>query len=332
MRILSLAIGLMLLHGCRTIPGRDVRFEPTPMTVVRAMLDLAGAGPQDIVYDLGAGDGRIPIAAASEFGARGVGIELDPVLVARAQANAREARVEDKVEFRLGDMYVADVRPATVVTLFLHPEPNLKLRPTLRADLRPGSRIVSYMWDMGDWTPDEVRLVGRHRIFLWRIPVQGGHLREGGRNDTTDWSHLAPQFPRRRDRGLRNPCSEINGDPSAGSPALTNDRDTAPRVAGSDSETVWQGGLLESRSAAQGDQSERQATRGSVCVQAGRGDRGPNLFQNSPVTDLEGHIEIREPNARPGDYMVLHALDKLSSWSPPAPSWAWSMEESRENC
>jgi hypothetical protein len=99
-----------------------------------------------------------------------VGIEIDPVLVARAQAHAREEGVEAKVEFRLGDMYAADVRPATVVVLFLHPKPNLKLRLKLRSDLQPGSRVVSYMWDMGDWTPDEVRRVGRHRVFLWRIP------------------------------------------------------------------------------------------------------------------------------------------------------------------
>jgi hypothetical protein len=101
-----------------------------------------------------------------------VGIELDPALVARAQANAREAGVEDKVEFRLADMYAADVRPATVVMLFLHPAPNLTLRPKLRSDLQPGSRVVSYMWNMGDWPPDEVRRVNRRRIFLWRIPAR----------------------------------------------------------------------------------------------------------------------------------------------------------------
>jgi SAM-dependent methyltransferase len=169
---LPLVIGLLTMLGCRTIPGRDVRFEPTPTPVVRAMLELADVGPQDVVYDLGSGDGRIPITAAKEFGARGVGIELDPALVARAQANARDAGVEDKVEFRLDDMYAADVRPATVVILFLHPEPNLKLRSKLRSALQPGARVVSYIWDMGDWIPDEVRRVDRRRIFLWRIPTR----------------------------------------------------------------------------------------------------------------------------------------------------------------
>ena len=166
---LLLAVALLATAACRTIPGRDVRYEPTPMPVVRAMLKLADVGPQDVVYDLGSGDGRIPITAAREFGARGVGIEIDPELIARAEANAREAGVAGKVEFRLGDMYAADVTPATVVTLFLHPQPNLKLRPRLRSDLRSGSRVVSYMWDMADWTPHQVQRAGRRRIFLWRI-------------------------------------------------------------------------------------------------------------------------------------------------------------------
>ena len=166
----ALLFGVLASFGCGTIPGRDVRYEPTPMPIVRALLELAEVGPRDVVYDLGSGDGRIPITAAKEFGARGVGIEIDPALVTQAQANAREAGVADKVEFRLANMYQADVRSATVVTLFLHPGPNLKLREKLRSDLQPGSRVVSYVWDMGGWTPTEVRRVNEHRIFLWRIP------------------------------------------------------------------------------------------------------------------------------------------------------------------
>jgi trans-aconitate methyltransferase len=162
--------------GCGAIPGQVVRYEPTPMPVVRALLELADVGPQDVVYDLGAGDGRMVITAAQEFGARGVGIEIDPALVAQAQERAREAGVQDQVEFRLGDMFAADVRTATVVTLFLHPGPNLKLREKLRAELPPGARIVSYVWDMGSWQPAEVRQVNEHRIFLWRIPVIAGLL------------------------------------------------------------------------------------------------------------------------------------------------------------
>ena len=165
----GLVLGLLVSSGCGSIPGQDVRYEPTPLPVVRAMLELADVGPQDVVYDLGSGDGRIPITAAAEFGARAVGIEIDPALVAQAQAKARESGIEDKVEFRLGDMYAADIRPATVVTLFLHPGPNLKLREKLRSDLQAGSRVVSYVWDMGGWKPAEVRSVNEHRIFLWRI-------------------------------------------------------------------------------------------------------------------------------------------------------------------
>ena len=168
--VLRLVLGLLVSIGCGTVPGRDVRYEPTPMPVVRALLELAEVGPQDLVYDLGSGDGRIPITAAIEFGARGVGIEIDPSLVTQAQAKAREAGVEGKVEFRLGDMYAADIRSATVVTLFLHPGPNLKLREKLRSDLQPGSRIVSYVWNMGSWRPADVRRVNKHEIFLWRIP------------------------------------------------------------------------------------------------------------------------------------------------------------------
>lgn len=167
---LPLVVGLLVSFGCQTIPGREARYDPTPMSVVRAMLQLADVGPQDVVYDLGSGDGRIPIAAARSFGARGVGIEIDPALVAEAQANARRAGVEDRVEFRLGDMYGADVGSATVVTLFLQREPNLKLRPKLRSELQVGSRVVSYIWDMGDWTPEEFRLANNRRLFLWRIP------------------------------------------------------------------------------------------------------------------------------------------------------------------
>ena len=172
--IVALVVGSLASLGCGTIPGQDARYEPTPMPVVRALLELADVSPRDLVYDLGSGDGRILITAASEFGARGVGIEIDPALVTQAQAKAREAGVEDKVEFRLGDMYATDVRSATVVTLFLHPGPNLKLREKLRSDLQPGSRVVSYVWDMGSWTPTDVRRVDGHRIFLWRIPSRTG--------------------------------------------------------------------------------------------------------------------------------------------------------------
>lgn len=148
----------------------DVRYEPSPKPVVRAMLELAGVNAKDVVYDLGSGDGRTPIAAARDFGARAVGIEIDPKLVALARANARKAGVADRVSFRNEDLFEADFRDATVVTLFLYPDVNLKLRPRLLAELRPGTRIVSHYHDMGDWKPDrKIRVDGRP-LYLWTIP------------------------------------------------------------------------------------------------------------------------------------------------------------------
>jgi SAM-dependent methyltransferase len=160
------ALPLLLYAG-----EKDVIFEPTPMPVVRAMLDLAKVGPKDVVFDLGSGDGRFVITAAKEYGAEGVGIEIDSKLVEEARANARKAGVEDRARFIPGNMYEADISSATVVTLFLHPEPNMKLRPKLLSELKPGSRVVSYIWDMGDWKPDAVRTVdNRRKIYLWRVP------------------------------------------------------------------------------------------------------------------------------------------------------------------
>jgi tRNA A58 N-methylase Trm61 len=152
-------------------PERDVIFEPTPLPTVRAMLELATVGPTDVVYDLGSGDGRIPLTAAKEYGACGVGVEIDPVLIAEARANAKQAGLDDTVHFIEGNMFEVDCSGATIVTLFLHPEPNRQLRPTLLAQLTPGARIVSYIWDMGDWQSDaQQRLENRHWIYLWRVP------------------------------------------------------------------------------------------------------------------------------------------------------------------
>lgn len=149
----------------------DVPYEPTPPDVVRKMLDLASVGPSDVVYDLGCGDGRIVIEAAKR-GARGVGVDIDPQRIREARANAVAAGVQDRVEFREGDLFEADVRPATVVTLFLWPHINLRLRPRLQAQLRPGARVVSYYHDMGDWKPREVIPAGAAKVYLWVI--EGG--------------------------------------------------------------------------------------------------------------------------------------------------------------
>lgn len=148
----------------------DVRYDPSPQPVVHAMLELAGVRQEDVVYDLGSGDGRIPIAAARVYGARGVGIDIDPQRIAEANANARSAGVGDRVSFRNEDMFTADFSEATVVTLFLSPDANMKLRPRLRRELRPGTRIVSYYHDMGDWKPERTVSAGRAEIYLWTVP------------------------------------------------------------------------------------------------------------------------------------------------------------------
>jgi len=147
----------------------DVPYEPSAPAVVEAMLQLADVKPGDVVYDLGCGDGRIVIAAAKR-GARGVGVDIDPARIREARANARAAGVEERVEFRVGDLFEANVAPASVVMLYLWPEVNLRLRPKLRAELRPGTRIVSHAHDMGDWAPQRTTVVGGARVLLWIIP------------------------------------------------------------------------------------------------------------------------------------------------------------------
>ena len=153
----------------RMLRKPDVRYVPSPQPVVNAMLELAGVRTGDLVYDLGSGDGRIPITAARVYGARGVGIDIDPQRIAEANANAREAGVIDRVSFRHEDLFTADFRDATVVTLFLSPDANLKLRPKLLLELKPGTRIVSYWHDMGDWQPERTIAAGEANIYLWTI-------------------------------------------------------------------------------------------------------------------------------------------------------------------
>jgi SAM-dependent methyltransferase len=150
----------------------DVRYVPSPRRVVRAMLELAEVGANDLVYDLGSGDGRIPISAARDFGARAIGIDIDPKLVALASENARKAGVADRVRFRNQDLFEADFADATVVTLFLSPEVNLRLRPKLLAGLGPGTRVISHWHDMGDWQPDRTIRVEGRPLYLWRIPAR----------------------------------------------------------------------------------------------------------------------------------------------------------------
>ena len=148
----------------------DVLYLPTPHAVVESMLRIAGVSRSDVVYDLGAGDGRIPIAAARFYGARGVGIELDGRMLERARRNAREAGMERLVEFRQEDLFLTDLREATVVTLFLFPDLNRRLGPKLRSELRSGTRIVSHRFGIGDWPPDRTIEVDGHAVLLWQVP------------------------------------------------------------------------------------------------------------------------------------------------------------------
>ncbi|MGH8218432.1 MAG: SAM-dependent methyltransferase [Steroidobacteraceae bacterium] len=155
----------------------SIRFEPTPHHAVNAMLELAQVRPGDVLYDLGSGDGRIPIAAAKRCGARAVGIETHAGRVQQATERARAAGLGHRVRFICQDLFEADLRPASVVTLFLLPEAHWLLRPKLLAELAPGSRIVSYIHEMGLWKPQTMRCtVDRfgwyHRYYLWTVPAR----------------------------------------------------------------------------------------------------------------------------------------------------------------
>lgn len=149
---------------------RDVPYVPTSEEVVTHMLELAKVGPGDRLYDLGSGDGRIVIAAAQRYRVRATGIEIDPVRVWEARQNARAAGVTEWVTFRVGDLFEADFSDATVVTLYLLPDVNLKLRPLLFKQLEPGTRVVSHNFDMGAWPPDTTVQVGRSTVYRWTIP------------------------------------------------------------------------------------------------------------------------------------------------------------------
>jgi SAM-dependent methyltransferase len=165
-------IGLLLLAGgCAPHPGADAPFLVTPPEVVDQMLKLARVGPADVVYDLGSGDGRLVIAAARDFQARSVGIEIDPKLVAQSREHARRAGLEARATFIEQDLFQADLSAATVVTLYLTREVNLRLRPKLERELLPGTRIVSFNFDLGDWEPASMLRVdinGRTTpVYLW---------------------------------------------------------------------------------------------------------------------------------------------------------------------
>jgi hypothetical protein len=157
-------------------------YVPTPQSTVDRMLEMAKVGPSDFVIDLGSGDGRIPITAAKRFGARAVGIEIEADLIEKSRFDAKWEGVADRVTFRAEDLFTTDLRPATVLTLYLFRELNIQLRPRILEQMKPGSRVVTHDWDMGEWEPDEslvspapdkpVGLDRHSKVFLWYIPAK----------------------------------------------------------------------------------------------------------------------------------------------------------------
>ncbi len=148
----------------------DVIYVPTPQELVEDMLRIADVKKGDVLYDLGSGDGRIAITAARKYGIRATGIDIDPDRIAEARENAKKAGVSRLVEFRREDLFKADFRDATVVTLYLLPELNLRLRPRLWSELKPGTRIVSHQFDMGDWPPEKTLDVNGRTVHFWTVP------------------------------------------------------------------------------------------------------------------------------------------------------------------
>lgn len=183
---LAFALIALLLPGVRgqDPSGEGVPYIRTPQVVVDKMLDLAQVGPDDFLIDLGSGDGRIVITAAQNRGARGFGVELDPRLVEASNTAAREAGVADRAQFFACDLFDTDISQASVLTMYLLPEFNLRLRPRILAELKPGSRVVSHDWDMGEWQPDAkavleglvkpVMPIQASTVYLWIVPAKVG--------------------------------------------------------------------------------------------------------------------------------------------------------------
>ncbi|MBI3127623.1 MAG: class I SAM-dependent methyltransferase [Candidatus Tectomicrobia bacterium] len=173
--LVLLAALAALPFGAAAAPGPalDIHFVPTPEDAVKRMLEMAEVKPSDVVYDLGSGDGRIVISAVRDFKARkGIGVDLDPVRVQEGIANAKAAGVSDRVQFIEGNVFKVDFSEATVVTMYLLTRINIDLRPRILNELRPGTRVVSHQFDMGDWEPDETEHVGKATLYAWTVPAK----------------------------------------------------------------------------------------------------------------------------------------------------------------
>ena len=172
----AVCVGLLVVYvlAQQTELKRDVPYVPTPQPVVDEMLRLANVSKSDVVYDLGCGDGRLVITAVKNFGARrGVGVDIDPQRIRESNENAQKAGVTDRVKFLEQDLFLTDLREASVVTLYLLPDVNLRLRPKLLRELKPGTRIVSHAFDMGDWKPEKTVTVepGGQTLYFWTVPA-----------------------------------------------------------------------------------------------------------------------------------------------------------------
>ena len=271
-RLRSHATTLAALLGLGGIPSTgggqptrtpDVHFVPTPMDVVEAMLSVARVTKQDRLFDLGSGDGRIVITAAKRLGTRGVGIDIDPPRITESRRNADTAGVTQLVEFRQADLFETDLRQATVVTLYLLPTLNVKLRPKLFAELRPGSRVVSHAFHMGDWEADSTLNVNGRSVFYWVMPskVDGDwSLRVGeGGGERTYALRLAQNYQR------------LTGTATAGGQTLSVD---SARVVG-DSVIFTLADTTGGATARQGRMRFAGRLNGSALVGSARGgDRG----------------------------------------------------------
>jgi len=177
--LLAVAVSACAQTATQQAPQKELRapdvvFVPTPPDVVDAMLKVAKVGKGDVLYDLGSGDGRIPITAAQKYGiARGIGIDINPERIKEANENLRKARVGDRVRFVNADLFESDLRDATVITLYLLPALNLKLLPKLLKEVKPGTRVVSHAFDMGSWRPEQALKVGTRSVYFWTIPAPG---------------------------------------------------------------------------------------------------------------------------------------------------------------
>lgn len=170
--LLALALVPSALDAQQPARRPDVIFVPTPMEVVDSMLAVTRVTKEDRLYDLGSGDGRIVITAAKRLGTRGIGIDIDPQRIEESRRNADTAGVKNLVEFRQADLFETDLRQATVITLYLLPTLNVKLRPKLFAELRPGTRVVSHAFNMGDWEPDRTLYAGGRTVYYWVMPAK----------------------------------------------------------------------------------------------------------------------------------------------------------------